>query len=122
MREKGNSKNNIKAMANLFKDKTSIVNKASSLSIAINHVFEISTIRINLAQLRMPFNQYLFLTYGKVFTDAKLRFLKNLHRLSLAKNLKELRNCISRITRMWPLFCSLRVYTSLHFLSILLGN
>ena len=55
MSEKGNSKNNIKAMANLFKDKTSTVNKASSLSIAINHVFEISTIRISLAQLRMAF-------------------------------------------------------------------
>ena len=55
MSEKGNSKNTIRAMANLFKDETSIVNKTSSLSIAINHVFEISTIRINLAQLRMTF-------------------------------------------------------------------
>ena len=55
MSEKGNSKNTIRAMANLFKDETSIVNKTSSLSIAINHVFEISTIRISLAQLRMAF-------------------------------------------------------------------
>ena len=29
--------------------------------------------------------------------------------------LKELWNCISRITRMWSLFCSIRVYRSLHF-------
>ena len=29
--------------------------------------------------------------------------------------LKELRNCISRIIRLWSLFCSIRVYASLHF-------
>ena len=35
---------------------------------------------------------------------------------------KELRNCISRIVRVWSLFCSLLVYTSLHSLAILLEN
>ena len=35
---------------------------------------------------------------------------------------KEQRNCISRIIRVWSLFCSMRVYTSLHFLPILLEN
>ena len=41
----------------------------------------------------------------------------------LVKNvpgLKELRNCISRITCVWSLFCSIRVYKSLRFLPILL--
>ena len=36
--------------------------------------------------------------------------------------LKELRNRISRIIRFWSLFCSIRVYASLHFLPILLEN
>ena len=36
--------------------------------------------------------------------------------------LKEIRNCIARIIRVRLLFCSIRVYTSLHFLPILLGN
>ena len=36
--------------------------------------------------------------------------------------LKELRNRISRIIRLWSLFCSIRVYASLHFLQILLEN
>ena len=36
--------------------------------------------------------------------------------------LKELRNCISSIIRLWSLFCSIRVYASLHFLPILLEN
>ena len=31
-------------------------------------------------------------------------------------------NCISSIIRLLSLFCSIRVYTSLHFLPILLGN
>ena len=35
---------------------------------------------------------------------------------------KELRNCISRIVRVWSLFCSILVYTSLHSLAILLEN
>ena len=39
----------------------------------------------------------------------------------LCKNyLKELRNCILCITRAWLLFCSIRIYISLHFLLILL--
>ena len=33
--------------------------------------------------------------------------------------LKKLRNGISRIIRVWSLFCSIRVYKSLHFLPIL---
>ena len=36
--------------------------------------------------------------------------------------LKELRNRISRIIRLWSLFCSIRVYASLHFLLIHLEN
>ena len=36
--------------------------------------------------------------------------------------LKELRNRITRIIRLRPLFCSIRVYASLHFLPILLEN
>ena len=42
--------------------------------------------------------------------------------VTLNEVLKELRNCISRIIRVWSLFCSIRVYTSLHFLPILLVN
>ena len=34
--------------------------------------------------------------------------------------LKELRNCILRIIRMWSVFCSGQVYISLHLLPILL--
>ena len=34
--------------------------------------------------------------------------------------LKELRNCIPRIIRVWSLFCSMPVYRSLHFLLIFL--
>ena len=37
-------------------------------------------------------------------------------------SLKELRNRISRIIRLWSLLCSIRVYASLHFLPILLEN
>ena len=37
-------------------------------------------------------------------------------------SLKELRNRISRIIRLWSLFCSIRVYASLHFLLIHLEN
>ena len=33
--------------------------------------------------------------------------------------LQELRNCISRIIRVWSLFCLIRVSTSLHFRPIL---
>ena len=36
--------------------------------------------------------------------------------------LKELRNRISRIIRVWSLFCSIRVYASQHFLQILVEN
>ena len=36
--------------------------------------------------------------------------------------LKELRNRILRIIRMWSLFTSKRVYTSLHFSPVLLEN
>ena len=36
--------------------------------------------------------------------------------------LKELRNCIPHLIRVWSLFCSIRVYKSLHFLPILLEN
>ena len=39
-----------------------------------------------------------------------------------ASILKELRNCISHIIRVWSLFCLIGVYTRLHFLPILLGN
>ena len=35
-------------------------------------------------------------------------------------NLKGLRNCILCIIRVWSLFCSARVYISLHFLPVLL--
>ena len=35
------------------------------------------------------------------------------------KLLKELRNCILCIVSVWSLFCSVRVYISLHFLPIL---
>ena len=38
------------------------------------------------------------------------------------KNLKELRNRFSRIIRLWSLFCSIRIYASLHFLLIRLEN
>ena len=37
-------------------------------------------------------------------------------------SLKELRNCIPRIIRVWSLFCSIRVYRGLHFLPIFLEN
>ena len=40
----------------------------------------------------------------------------------IKKNLKELRNCILCIICVWSLFCSIQVYTSQHFLSILFGN
>ena len=36
--------------------------------------------------------------------------------------LKELRNCIPRIIRVWSLICSIQVYIGLHFLPILLEN
>ena len=49
-----------------------------------------------------------------------ITFLQYLYSLRIA--LKELRNCISRIIPVWLLFCSTWVYTSLHFLPILLGN
>ena len=38
------------------------------------------------------------------------------------RHLKEIRNCISRIIRVSSLFCSIWVYSSLYFLSILLEN
>ena len=38
------------------------------------------------------------------------------------KRLKELRNLILRIIRLWSSFCSITVYTSLQFLRILLRN
>ena len=41
---------------------------------------------------------------------------------SYIKLLKELRNCLLRTSLEWPLFCSIRVYTSLYFLPILLEN
>ena len=40
--------------------------------------------------------------------------------LQLEVCLKELRNCILYIIRVWLLFCSVRVYVSLHFLPVLL--
>ena len=40
----------------------------------------------------------------------------------LVSILMELRNRMSPIIRLWSLFCSIRVYTSLHFLPILLEN
>ena len=38
----------------------------------------------------------------------------------LPRNLKELRNCVLRIIRVWSVFCSVQVYISLHFLPIFL--
>ena len=38
------------------------------------------------------------------------------------KSLKELRNCILCVSRVWSLFCSIWVYLGLPFLPILLGN
>ena len=46
--------------------------------------------------------------------------LEEMH--GLIKDLKELRNYISRIIRVWSLFCSIRVYKSQHFLRIRLEN
>ena len=42
--------------------------------------------------------------------------------LHTATSLKELQNCIPRIIHVWSLFCSVRVYKSLHFQPILLEN
>ena len=42
------------------------------------------------------------------------------NKVASLQTLKELRNCISSIIRMWSLFCSIRVYARLHFLTILL--
>ena len=38
------------------------------------------------------------------------------------KSLKELRNCILCVSRVWSLFCSIWVYLGLPFLPIHLGN
>ena len=53
-------------------------------------------------------------------TQSNYCFVQTL--LSTALLLKELRNCILRITRVRSLFCSIRVYASLHFLPIYLEN
>ena len=58
--------------------------------------------------------------FAKVSTVALIQTIKICS--AIKKAIKELRNCISRIIRVWSLFCSLWVYTSLHFLPILLEN
>ena len=46
---------------------------------------------------------------------------KQVHKILIVNSpLKELRNCILFIIRVWSLFCSVRVYATLHFLPILL--
>ena len=52
----------------------------------------------------------------------KLQAVEAVETLLKTGVLKELRNRISRIIRLWSLFCSIRVYPSLHFLPILLEN
>ena len=39
-------------------------------------------------------------------------------KIGLKIMLKELQTCISRIIRVWSLFCSIRVHAGLHFLPI----
>ena len=48
--------------------------------------------------------------------------LKNLNQVIKLVNFKELQNRISRIIRLWSLFCPVRVYASLDFLLIHLEN
>ena len=52
-----------------------------------------------------------------VYTSSKHVFYSVQYLTSI---LKELRNCILCIIPVWSLFCSIRVYKSLHFLQILL--
>ena len=53
----------------------------------------------------------------------KMRHWKYVHHIIITLIvLKELRNCIPQIIRVWSLFCSIWVYKSPHFLPILLEN
>ena len=64
--------------------------------------------------------QYKPYEFTKVNTGALIQTIKICS--NIKKALKEPRNCTLRIIRVWKLFCSLLVYTSLHFLPILLEN
>ena len=69
----------------------------------INHVLRTY---FNLKNLMMPISTIIWCTQNE-----EIHF-----------SLKELRNRISRIIRLWSLFCSILVYASLHFLPIPLEN
>ena len=58
--------------------------------------------------------------YNSAFSISKLNNFCS--RYDSSESLKELRNCILQIMRVWSLFCSVRVHTSPHFLPILLGK
>ena len=58
----------------------------------------------------------MLVAFSPIFVvDTKITFVYN-----FVAPLKELRNCILRIIRLWSVFCSVLVYISLHFLPILL--
>ena len=72
--------------------------------------------------------RYISINFDKKFEREKQAqltihwFFQTLRTGNVKSTLKELRNRISRIIRLWSLFCSIRVYASLHFLQILLEN
>ena len=61
-----------------------------------------------------------------IFKERKYKPIDWFNSLNLIEDsaglLKELRNRISRIIRLWSLFCSIWIYASLHFLPILLES
>ena len=61
-----------------------------------------------------------------IFKERKYKPIDLFNSLNLIEDsaglLKELRNRISRIIRLWSLFCSIWIYASLHFLPILLES
>ena len=70
-------------------------------------------IYINPYLIRTFMTQWIVTNMEKQFCPIKQKPLQNIV-------LKELRNCILCIIRVWSLFCSARVHVSLHFLPILL--
>ena len=68
----------------------------------------------------IDYKRYYLIKKEKIF----IKYIEILEKVRniIKKNLKELRNCILCIICVWSLFCSIRVYTSQHFLPILFGN
>ena len=71
---------------------------------------------------KSSFNCY-FPSLLQKFIFLKRNFVLHFHPVIYTSHcLKELRNCILCVICVWPLFCSIRVYASLHFLPIFLEN